>query len=366
VRNYANEVTRDEPTKFQKAVALQNWFRSDGGFTYDDTIQSGDSADDLAAFLNPASGGRRGYCQQFAAAMAVMARMLGIPARVAVGFLAPDKTGPDTYVYSAHDMHAWPELYFAGAGWVRFEPTPAGRATDVPGYTIQPVTVINPNSPSASDQPSKDVPSKASAAVGPDERRQQNSLTADAQHSSFPWRRVLAGVALLVLLVLVALGPAVVRRRRRERRRGGGPEEAWAELRDTALDLRIPWPQDRTPRQTRDLLVTWFGAASDEFEAERPRRGPDTNPDAVFALDRIVLALERLRYARADGSAPGTWSAEIQSCVEALCGGAPRRTRRVASWWPRSVFVRTRPVRVRVIEQPTDAATYSSVVDHVG
>jgi transglutaminase-like putative cysteine protease len=363
VRNYANEVTRDEPTKFQKAVALQNWFRDN--FTYDDTVQSGDSADDLAAFLNPANGGRRGYCQQFAASMAVMARYLGIPARVAVGFLAPDKTGPDTYVYSAHDMHAWPELYFAGAGWVRFEPTPAGRAGDVPSYTTQPVTVINP-SPSAINQPSTDVPSKGSASAGTEERRQQGALTGDAKNSSFPWLRVLAGIALVVLLVLVAIGPGLVRRRRRDRRRGGGPEEAWAELRDTAIDLRVPWPQDRTPRQTRDLLVTWFGAASDEFEAERPRRGPDTNPDAVYALDRIVLALERLRYARADGSVAGTWSAEIQSCVEALYGGAPRRTRRAASWWPRSVFVRSRPVRVRVVEQPTDAATYGSVVDHVG
>ena len=61
--------------------------------------------------------------------------MLGIPARVAIGFLSPDPDGPNTWVYSARDMHAWPELYFDGAGWVRFEPTPAGRAEDVPSYT---------------------------------------------------------------------------------------------------------------------------------------------------------------------------------------------------------------------------------------
>ena len=64
-------------------------------------------------------------------AMAMMARSLQIPARVAVGFLKPEKVG-DSYVYSAHDLHAWPELYFTGVGWVPFEPTP-GRGS-IPDY----------------------------------------------------------------------------------------------------------------------------------------------------------------------------------------------------------------------------------------
>ena len=69
--------------------------------------------------------------------MAVMARALGIPARVAVGLpRRRRRSGRAPGVYSADDMHAWPELYFDGAGWVRFEPTPAGRAEDVPAYTV--------------------------------------------------------------------------------------------------------------------------------------------------------------------------------------------------------------------------------------
>ena len=147
-----------------------------------------------------------------------------------------------------------------------------------------------------------------------------------------------------------------------------GPEEAWDELRDTALDLRLPWPQHRSPWQTREALVQLFGAPRDEFTPERPRRGPETNPDAVFALDRIVHSLERLRYARADGSEPGTWRAEMQTCVEALYGGSNKRARRVAVWWPRSVFERRR-VSVRrpaVAEPQVERAMAGRVVDHVG
>jgi hypothetical protein len=177
---------------------------------------------------------------------------------------------------------------------------------------------------------------------------------------------VIAGLALVVVAVLVALAPRTVRRRRREQRGQLGPEEAWEELHDTALDLRLPWPHLRSPRQTREALVQLFGAPRDEFTPERPRRGPETNPDAVFALDRIVHALELLRYARADGTEPGTWRAEMQTCVEALYGGAPKRARRAAIWWPRSVFVRRVDVRRPLDDGPVEPAIAGRVVDHVG
>ncbi|MFI2708290.1 transglutaminaseTgpA domain-containing protein, partial [Nocardioides sp. CER28] len=134
-RTLAKQVTDSADGDFAKAVALQNWFRDRGGFVYDDTVPIGSSPGDLESFLSTGPDGRRGYCQQFAAAMAAMARSLDIPARVAVGFLAPERVGPSRWQYSTHDMHAWPELFFSGAGWVRFEPTPAARVADVPAYT---------------------------------------------------------------------------------------------------------------------------------------------------------------------------------------------------------------------------------------
>ena len=92
----ATSPTRSPATRapgFEKAVALQQWFREDGGFNYDLDASPGNGTDDLVRFLTEGEGGRTGYCEQFASAMAVMARILGIPARVAVGFLSPGRSG---------------------------------------------------------------------------------------------------------------------------------------------------------------------------------------------------------------------------------------------------------------------------------
>ncbi len=67
---------------------------------------------------------RRGYCEQFSATFAAMARSLGIPARVAIGFTPGELRDDGLYhVYDRH-AHAWPEVWFDGFGWISFEPTP--------------------------------------------------------------------------------------------------------------------------------------------------------------------------------------------------------------------------------------------------
>ena len=366
VRQYATQVTAEEPTRYEKAVALQKWFRDEGGFEYSTDVNLGNGADDLARFLSEGEGGRTGYCEQFAAAMAVMARELGIPARVAVGFLQPDRIDGDTWAYSSHDLHAWPELFFPGSGWVRFEPTPSTRASGVPDYTEQEVTIGDTtDTPSSTVNPAEDLPSRAPT-DGQEQESPEDQAAGQSDSGGFPWVWVAGGLALALVVALVALGPRTLRRRRRDQRGLLGPEEAWVELRDTALDLRLPWPRSRSPWQTREALVQLFGAPPDEFTPERPRRGPDTNPDAVFALDRIVHSLERLRYARDDGSEAGTWRAEMQTCVEALYGGAPRRARRAADWWPRSVFNRQVEVRRPLDDGAGQPAMAGRVVDHVG
>src|SRR5690606_36499419 len=87
---------------------------------------------------------RRGDCEQFAASMALMARIIGIPSRVAMGYTPGSEVRPGEWVVRSRDAHAWPELYFQGTGWVRFEPTPAGVAgqgtADTPLYSLPEIT----------------------------------------------------------------------------------------------------------------------------------------------------------------------------------------------------------------------------------
>jgi transglutaminase-like putative cysteine protease len=363
VRTLANEVTREAPSRFEKAVALQKWFRETGGFTYDLQAVSGNGTDELVAFLTDDEDGRTGYCEQFASAMAVMARILGIPARVAVGFLAPDKIAPGAFEYTAYDLHAWPELFFPGSGWVRFEPTPAGRAEGVPGYTSQDVPVVNPtggltNNPRLSEQPSRG----AGASSSPREST-AGSSTSDSGPGPW-WVAALAVGAGLVVLGLLALLPRALRRSRRDRRLAGGPEEAWAELRATAQDLGVPWPEARSPRATRQHLVQYLGKPVGHDTPERPAHGPRVAPDAVRALDRIVGSLELSRYARERGPEESP-RPDVETCLAALHGGASRGARRRAEWWPRSVVGR-RTRRPRPADEHPVEARYGGVVDHVG
>jgi hypothetical protein len=310
---------------------LQNWFRNTGGFRYSLKRAEGDSNEALLRFLAEGNGGRVGYCEQFAAAFAVMARTLNIPSRVAIGFLQPKKTGNDQYVYSSYDMHAWPELYFRGSGWVTFEPTPAssapGGAGGVPSYTVDPVT--KPSNPKDTQNPggrfTTDPTSKATSGLN-DTTTNGDSTSSGA---SVPWIWILIGFVLLAVLAAIALVPGAVRRRRRSRRLDGGAEEAWVELRDTAVDLGVAWPGSRSPHETGHLLSAWFGPDPDGAPLVRPPRGRGLAPGAEDALDRIVLTLERVRYARYADDTPGALAGDARGarCVgptgsRARCGAA--------------------------------------------
>ena len=133
----------DAKTPLEKAVALQNWLAL-GPFKYTLKAPTVLNASDLTNFLVRT---KSGYCQQFSFAMAVLARLLGIPSRVAYGFTSGTPTGnTDQWVVTTHDAHAWPQLYFAGFGWLRFEPTPSGQ--DGQGTAYEPSYAYLPGSDS--------------------------------------------------------------------------------------------------------------------------------------------------------------------------------------------------------------------------
>ena len=121
--NAAQRVAGDAQTPYAAVLALESWFRQRGGFRYDESPPR-TTGPPLVSFV---SRTKAGYCQHYAGAMAVMLRMLGIPARVAVGFTSGTYEDGE-WVVTNHEAHAWVEVWFAGQGWVPFDPTP-GRGT---------------------------------------------------------------------------------------------------------------------------------------------------------------------------------------------------------------------------------------------
>jgi len=284
VRDMAAQVTRGARDPYEQAAALQRYFRTTGGFTYTTTAPNDGGSDAVATFLAE----KTGFCVQFASAMAVMARALDIPARVAIGFLPGEEVADGSWRISAQDAHAWPELYFQGTGWVRFEPTPATRTGQSPSYSVPAVTPTTPLTATSSAAPlpqaSTAAPSTASAATS----SAAGSAGADADRTgaqrflALPWGWILGGLLVLLALLLPVTSSALLTRRRWSRAAGAGAaaEAAWAELEDRTRDLGARWAPSATPRQSAAALQALV----------------DLPPDAVEELTRLRRAVESARF----------------------------------------------------------------------
>jgi transglutaminase-like putative cysteine protease len=312
----AEEVTAGADNAFDRAVALQRWFRQDGGFEYSLDQRAGSGMETIEDFL---TDDRVGYCEQFATAMAMMARSLGIPARVSIGFLSgqPGRLG-NSWVFRGTDMHAWPELYFAGIGWVGFEPTPGGSGYTPPTFAEGEEEELQ--GPSSSLAPTAAPTTAPTAAPGRETGPAAQDGTGDS--SSRTMLMVVVGAILLLLLAT----PAVVRAERRRRRMPRGAaaptvENAWAEVRDTATDLGLGWTDGASPRATVAPL--------------RARLRDD--PDVREALDALVGAVERSRYAPA--YEPVDLKEVVKRLRQAMADTTSRGQHAVALILPRSVLV---------------------------
>jgi len=313
VRDLAREVTAESADNYERAADLQRWFRDDGGFVYDLSVDPGNGSDDLVAFLEE----RRGYCEQFAASMAIMARTLGIPARVAVGYLRGQEEQPGFWVVRAQDAHAWPELFFEGVGWVRFEPTPGSRTGAAPGYTTgQPATTEVPES----------LQSPLESQTGDDETDRAGLLDATIEQGgaagSQPSRWPLVGaIGALVMLALTPLLVGVVVRRRRWAAVGSdsrrAAEAAWADVSDAALEVGLTANPQDTVRTTAAALVS----------------AADLPVDARRSLSSVARATERARFAAAPPAVDDLRD-DAEQVRRALVRTAPSRVRWQAVVWP--------------------------------
>ncbi len=144
----ADRLEANAPTPYAKALALEAYLHSQA-FHYrlpsraaSGTV-TGPGYGELTDFL---FGSRTGYCQQFATAFAVLARIEGLPTRVAVGFLPGAAVGFDEWQVEGADTHAWPQVLFQGYGWIDFEPTPGvsvqGSSAPVVSNVTTPATLV--------------------------------------------------------------------------------------------------------------------------------------------------------------------------------------------------------------------------------
>ncbi|WP_166793165.1 transglutaminaseTgpA domain-containing protein [Cryobacterium lactosi] len=287
----ARTVSQGTDSSYDAAVAIQDYLRGND-FTYDTEAPvedgyDGGGADVIATFLDV----KRGYCVHFASAMALMSRSLGIPARVTLGYLPGTRTttvvnDQNRYDVDSDDLHAWPELYFVGVGWVPFEPTP-GRGS-VPDYA-QPESTTASGAPSAGEAQSvvprqNDNPGLESGPL--------DSLAAPEDELPGTLARIGLVATFVVILLLTPGGIRLVRRRRRRRLLAadrGGAVLAWRELADTAVDQGLTVYDTLTTRELADSIrdkVT-VGAA----------------PEVREALDRLLVATEQAHYARRQGPA---------------------------------------------------------------
>ncbi|MET9529067.1 DUF3488 and transglutaminase-like domain-containing protein [Streptomyces sp. NPDC006649] len=332
VKSTADQVTKGATNDYQRAVKLQDWFASEGGFTYDTQVQSGTGTAAIARFLKQ----KQGFCVHFAFTMAAMARTLHIPARVAVGF-TPGTAQPDgTMSVGLRDAHAWPELYFEGVGWTRFEPTPTRGS--VPSYTQPDSSSDGPASPAQPDSTSSAEPETAPSATSacPPQVHKLSGCGAVAQGGGVPRADggtdpgTVVGVGLAALLVLLLLLlPLLWRTRARARRLGSGGRtpadagertlSAWREITDSAWDYGVRPDDSLTPRKSADRIV---------------RTGALMGP-AADAVHRAARAVEQVLYAPRAGEVSGLTD-DVVLVRAGLRAGAGRAARVRAVLAPRS------------------------------
>lgn len=317
-------------TPYNRAIAIQDYLRTGGGFTYSLTLlptrraANGAAVDPLTNFLLT----KQGYCVQFATAMIMLARLERIPARMAIGFLPgspqPGQANNTQYTVLQSDAHAWPELYFPGLGWTRFEPTPGSRSGSVPVYTV-------PDTPAPSRTERPDTTSSTTTASGETTRAGATTTAAPADPSGGEQTTILGSalkylgwlvLAALVLGLLGSLLPFVARREAERLRRTSNSHERieaeWAAFRDDLHDLGVPGAPGLSPRA----------------EQQHYRRAGALSGEPAQALDRATATLERWRYGEPDANLD--LAPDLAEVVQAVERNAAFRNRVVHRLAPRS------------------------------
>lgn len=322
VHQLAADLTAGLSSPFDKADAILDYFTNPAnGFIYSLTTPLGNSGSALVDFLTH----KQGYCEQYAATMAIMLRSVGVPARVGIGFTQGEVQADGSYLISSTNAHAWVEVNFHRQGWVLFDPTPAvGDQGGLQGFTdrrdtsVSPSPISTPTAPTTSAAPVSPTAATTVPATTP-VAEPQVGHSAPAAAYGLPLFMALAG---LVLLGMMIAAPAWWRRRLRERRLGaaaaGGDTaalRAWEEIVATAIDHRLPLAD---PAQSLRSWARQLAAAADLSDSART------------SLSAVAVAVEKIWYdvPRQDRSLPALRQ-EAETVVTDIT------QRHDATWWQR-------------------------------
>jgi len=243
VRTLAREIVKGATTPYDQAIVIQDYLRR---ITYDQYINAppaGADAVDWFLFEN-----RRGYCDYYASAMAVMCRILGIPARISQGYTPGEYIASSrSYLVRQLDAHAWPEVYFPGYGWIEFEPTSSEPVLARPEDSTSPLLPgLGTPIPVAGEEDEDKF--------GPDEAAGDQDIVEVEVATQLPWYRrllypVLAllgagAIALLLFLIWWYVGL-----------RGLSPAASiYEQMRRLGGLLGVPHQQHQTPAEYGESL----------------------------------------------------------------------------------------------------------------
>lgn len=332
VRDQAVAVVGAAPTSYDKALALQSFFRDT--FIYSTEIPQGHGNDAIEGFLR----NRTGYCEQFAGTFAAMARSLGIPARVAVGFTPGLPQANGSYLVLGRNAHAWPEVWFDGIGWVAFEPTPGRGAPGNESYTgvaaAQDESVPTPGEgtddaivappPTAAPTPATVPPSEIPEA----QRQAASGLTPiSATLSTRPVGLVVV-LGLLLAGVVAVVTPEAVRRWRRRH-----PDP------DPAVQLHHLWTRAMSAIEATGLRADPSLTPIEQARAASPRLPVAARPlkslaevttQAVFSPATDVAEL-KIPATFAEGG-PRRWCRQVERIATDSMTAAGRVRRYFTVW----------------------------------
>lgn len=332
----ADRITKDRTTAYGEAVALQNWFTKDGNFTYSLNVPNTRTPHALIDFLTKT---KTGYCQQFAFAMAVLARLLHIPSRVVVGYTQGTFSNTGDWVVKTSDAHAWPELYFPGAGWLRFEPTPSGGLGQ-PGQGTASPPAYSVDSSISGEVGAPSIPQGTGPTAAPTTTANPGGQIGKLNHPQgavggtggpIPGSSAPIGIVIVVLVAIAAIAPRTARFGIRRWRWWRATDDikrahaAWHELRDDLADYRFEWQASESPRALARRVAGTLRLST-----------PDQQ-----ALMRIALAEERASYAVSPADS-ATLPRDVATARRAIGRAAGFKARCLAAVLPLSALT---PVR---------------------